>query len=209
MTACQTLDLGGRTRLSPLNCPPSRKSSLPRPPPGRPRSLEHALCQRGRAVKRRSAQVEACRPGITLRRNFRLSMPAKSGSFPCWLHLRGEERRPPGLTPPTISTPGMIGFPGKWPWKNGSLPLTLLIATMRCPSSISSTRSTEHKRVTVRDDSLNIGRFEHDGKYSGLSAIGCRLSTIGCRLTAIGCRLSAIGCRLTAIGYRLTATAIG
>ncbi|MNJ01956.1 hypothetical protein D3C73_1617480 [compost metagenome] len=29
-----------------------------------------------------------------------------------------------------ISTPGMIGWLGKWPWKNGSLMLTFLVAMM-------------------------------------------------------------------------------
>ena len=34
-----------------------------------------------------------------------------------------------------ISTPGMSGVPGKWPWKNSSLTVTFLTATMRRPGS--------------------------------------------------------------------------
>jgi hypothetical protein len=40
-----------------------------------------------------------------------------------------------------ISTPGMIGRPGKWPWKCGSFAETFFSATMRLPGSISFTRS--------------------------------------------------------------------
>ena len=42
----------------------------------------------------------------------------------------------------SISTPGITGRLGKWPWKNGSLMLTFLMARMCLPFSISSTRST-------------------------------------------------------------------
>ena len=31
----------------------------------------------------------------------------------------------------TMRTPGMMGKPGKWPWKCGSLMVTFLMATMR------------------------------------------------------------------------------
>ena len=41
-----------------------------------------------------------------------------------------------------ISTPGITGYPGKWPWKNPSLIETFLIALIRWPLSHSSTRST-------------------------------------------------------------------
>ena len=39
-------------------------------------------------------------------------------------------------------TPGMIGRPGKWPWKKSSFIVTAFTATMRWSSTISSTRST-------------------------------------------------------------------
>ena len=42
----------------------------------------------------------------------------------------------------TMSTPGMIGCPGQWPRKNGSLTLTFLMATALRPGSSSSTLST-------------------------------------------------------------------
>ena len=44
-----------------------------------------------------------------------------------------------------ISTPGMIGWPGKWPWKNGSLIVTFLIPTIRLVPSTSMIRSTSRK----------------------------------------------------------------
>ena len=41
-----------------------------------------------------------------------------------------------------IITPGMIGRPGKWPWKKSSFIVTAFMATIRWSSTISSTRST-------------------------------------------------------------------
>ena len=41
-----------------------------------------------------------------------------------------------------ISMPGMMGTPGKCPWKNGSLMVTFLMAVMDVPGTYSSTRST-------------------------------------------------------------------
>jgi len=40
-----------------------------------------------------------------------------------------------------IMTPGMIGRPGKWPWKYGSFAETFFSATMRLPMSQCLTRS--------------------------------------------------------------------
>src|SRR5450759_4352055 len=43
-------------------------------------------------------------------------------------------------------TPGMIGWPGKWPWKNHSVAVTDLSPTMRLAStSYSTMRSTRRK----------------------------------------------------------------
>jgi hypothetical protein len=42
----------------------------------------------------------------------------------------------------TISTPGMIGRPGKCPWKKSSFMLTALIAVIDWSGTIRSTRST-------------------------------------------------------------------
>ena len=41
-----------------------------------------------------------------------------------------------------ISTPGITGSDGKWPWKNGSLMLTFLMPTALLSSRMSVTRST-------------------------------------------------------------------
>ena len=60
----------------------------------------------------------------------------------------GRRRRPagrpprPAPSPRCMSTPGITGWPGKWPWKNCSLKVTFLIPTMRLPASISRMRST-------------------------------------------------------------------
>ena len=43
-----------------------------------------------------------------------------------------------------ISTPGMSGAPGKWPWKNSSLTVTFLAATRRRPGSCCSTTSSRY-----------------------------------------------------------------
>jgi len=39
------------------------------------------------------------------------------------------------------STPGMMGVPGKWPWKKGSFMVTFLMATNRLAGSNSTTLS--------------------------------------------------------------------
>src|SRR3954470_11561184 len=44
-----------------------------------------------------------------------------------------------------ISTPGMIGRVGKWPWKKGSLIVTFLSATIRLPRSMVLIRSMSRK----------------------------------------------------------------
>src|SRR5438874_8984742 len=60
------------------------------------------------------------------------------------------------------STPGMIGRPGKWPGKNGSLMVTFFKPRPRCPGSISSIRSTRRngkrcgRRVSI--SSMSIAR---------------------------------------------------
>jgi len=49
---------------------------------------------------------------------------------------------PTWAIPSTTSTAGITGWPGKWPWKKGSLIVTFLMPTARVLSSISTTRST-------------------------------------------------------------------
>ena len=44
-----------------------------------------------------------------------------------------------------ISTPGITGSDGKWPWKNGSLMVTFLMPTALLPVNTSSTRSIIRK----------------------------------------------------------------
>jgi hypothetical protein len=40
-----------------------------------------------------------------------------------------------------MSTPGMMGWPGKWPWKKFSLTVTFLMPTADCPMTTSTMRS--------------------------------------------------------------------
>jgi len=60
-------------------------------------------------------------------------------------HLGKQQRTARLRNASTISTPGMIGNPGKWPLKNGSLMVTFLIATMLSLRFNSSTRSISRK----------------------------------------------------------------
>ncbi len=46
----------------------------------------------------------------------------------------------------------MIFISGKWPWKNGSLQVTFLRATMDFPGSRSTTRSTSRNGIPVRQE---------------------------------------------------------
>ena len=49
-----------------------------------------------------------------------------------------------------ISTAGMIGRPGKWPWKNGSLIVTFLMPSTDRPSSMLRDAVDEQERIAVR-----------------------------------------------------------
>ena len=51
-----------------------------------------------------------------------------------------------------ISTAGMIGWPGKWPWKNGSLMVTFLMPSIALPSSMRGDAVHQQERVAVRHD---------------------------------------------------------
>jgi len=90
-----------------------------------------------------STSMRSWSPGFTGRRNFTLSIDMKYTTFE-----PGSSTVPIRRTPPTcaiastISTPGMMGCPGKCPWKKGSLIVTFLIPTTRVFSSISTIRST-------------------------------------------------------------------
>ena len=55
-------------------------------------------------------------------------------------------RMPPVCARASIMrTPGMMGFPGKWPGKKGSLKVTFFMPTIRFNGSYSVTRSTRRK----------------------------------------------------------------
>ena len=51
-----------------------------------------------------------------------------------------------------ISTPGMTGCPGKWPWKNGSLMVTFLMPDHPAPRLELEDPVHHEERVAVRDD---------------------------------------------------------
>jgi hypothetical protein len=44
-----------------------------------------------------------------------------------------------------IRTPGIVGWPGKWPWKNSSLTVTFFAATTRRPGSCWITASSRYQ----------------------------------------------------------------
>src|SRR5258708_32847256 len=83
-------------------------------------------------------------PGVTGRRNFALSMPRKYMSeFDESNGSLAYARIPPiCASASTMSTPGMMGRPGKCPWNHGSPIVTHLCPTMRSPGTTSITRST-------------------------------------------------------------------
>ena len=67
-------------------------------------------------------------------------MPAKSTSFPSFSGCERTATAPHWASASTIFTPGMIGFPGKWPAQSSSV--TVFRAATRSPGTSSSTSST-------------------------------------------------------------------
>lgn len=80
-------------------------------------------------------------PGFTCRRNLKLFIFVNTASLPLFSSMDSAKTAPTCASASTISTPGMMGFPGKCPWKNGSFTVTFLMPTA-FPSPISSTLST-------------------------------------------------------------------
>ncbi len=63
---------------------------------------------------------------------------------------------PPACAIASISsTPGTIGWPGKWPWKNSSLIVKFLIATIRCFELDLEHAVDQQHRIAVRQDRLD------------------------------------------------------
>ena len=91
---------------------------------------------RRRAGGRATTSRRSRSPGTTCLRNLAFSTPRSetcpsvSSSDATW------------VSDSIISTPGISGVPGKCPWKNSSLTVTFLIATMRRPGSCSAMSST-------------------------------------------------------------------
>src|SRR6185295_8305427 len=70
-------------------------------------------------------------PGTTLLRSFTPSSESSTATL-AWFSLLRMRSTPASCAMASICrTPGMIGWPGKWPWKKGSLKLTFLIPTAR------------------------------------------------------------------------------
>ena len=81
-------------------------------------------------------------PGTTGRRKRAFSMATSRTSLLARSSMLLSTRMPAVCAmASTISTPGITGKSGKWPWKNGSSLVTFLIPTMRS-GSISTMRST-------------------------------------------------------------------
>src|SRR5450830_1197217 len=101
--------------------------------------------QMPRETRRISTSIFSWSPGSTGRLKRALSMPTKyttefsSGFTPI---DRNDSKAAVCASASIISTPGMTGLCGKWPWKNSSLTVTFLMAVMVLFASQSSTRST-------------------------------------------------------------------
>src|SRR5512140_211507 len=111
-------------------------------------------------------------PGTTGRRNLQLSIPVKYAiRFPPPIALSA--RIPPVCArASTIRTPGMIGCPGKCPWKNGSLIVTFLMPTILFPGSNSTIRSTSRNGYRCGNSSM-ISRIRNTSllPFRGLPAL--------------------------------------
>mmetsp|Transcript_4519 Transcript_4519/g.16199 ORF Transcript_4519/g.16199 Transcript_4519/m.16199 type:complete len:204 (-) Transcript_4519:37-648(-) len=89
----------------------------------------------------------------------------------------------------TMSTPGMMGRAGKWPWKNSSFMLTLLMPTAYSPGTYSLTLSTRRKGYLcgiVAMTSLTSIVF---GSAAGVSAVASALVTTVSTLARVVHRL--------------------
>src|SRR3954471_18204339 len=75
-----------------------------------------------------STSMRSWSPGVTGLRNFARSMPVKTISLFSRSGISVSSNAPPACAmASTISTPGMIGYPGKWPAKCGSVAVTFLM----------------------------------------------------------------------------------
>src|SRR5690606_16445713 len=79
-----------------------------------------------------STGMRSTSPGRTGRRKRTPSTDMKKIVLPLTSAFRDLDIRTAPVWPraSTISTPGITGLPGKWPWKNGSLAVTFLIPTI-------------------------------------------------------------------------------
>src|SRR5215472_1174502 len=83
-----------------------------------------------------STSIRNWSPGVTGRRNFARSIPVNTTSLCSRSGVSLMMMMPPACAiASTTNTPGMIGYPGKCPWKNGSLMVTFLMATSRLVGS--------------------------------------------------------------------------
>ena len=128
ITTCSTANVSVPRAAS---SPPTRASARPLPIGPRTRSRSH--------VSSNSS------PGSTIRLKRTPSMPANSASRPRFSSWESTATAPVCAIASTISTPGMIGRPGKWPARYHSSGCTRLRATARAPGSSSTTSSMSRK----------------------------------------------------------------
>src|SRR5512146_987747 len=92
-----------------------------------------------------SGAFSADESGIVAIRSASATRASPTRASPCFFPppIAFNARIPPVCaSASTIRTPGMTGWPGKWPAKNGSLIVTFFSPTIRTPGSYSTTRST-------------------------------------------------------------------
>ena len=99
-------------------------------------------------------------PGCTRRRKRQSSMPAKRPSLPRYSSRVSTATPPVCASASTISTPGMIGRPGKCPVNCGSLAVTFLIADRPLARLQLDHAVDEQERIAVREDPHDVGRLE-------------------------------------------------
>src|SRR5262245_46461918 len=150
MRACGSTCAVGSIRASSCTASTSSASATSCPP------TSAAARARTSGPRRRSSVTSSLRrsPGTTCFRNFALSTP-RSVTRPV-----GSSSEATCVSDSIIKTAGISGVPGKCPWKNSSLTVTFLIATIRRPgscSAMSSTRS-EGYREERRSTALEIGK---------------------------------------------------
>ena len=108
-------------------------------------------------------------PGFAIARNLALSMPVYTAVLPRNSGMESSATPPTCASASRRNTAGMIGLPGKWPWKKNSSPVRCSVPTT-CSSSISRTSSTSSMWGAVRKNLHDLFFIQHISYTSFLSS---------------------------------------